>query len=97
MNYTNLIIKDGKVTIPSIFMFEHFEDVTILLNSAEKANCTVIFENENIEILPGNANTDVRYKLYAYSAIIANREIGNAYVRYVGSPNKMNWDNAKKE
>ena len=97
MNYTNLIIKNGKVTIPSIFMFEHFDDVTIFLNNANKMNCTVIFENENIEILPGEAVTDIRYKLYAFSAIIANKEIANAYLRYLGNIEKMSWDKVHKE
>lgn len=92
MNYLEFIIKDGTVTIPSIFMFEYSDEVTNFIRQAQKMNCTVRFENEDIEITPEDNYTDYRYYLFAYNSIISNREIGNAYVRYLGSPDKMSWD-----
>ena len=83
MDHLELIVKNGTVKIPSIFLFQYFEDVTIFLNHAKKENCTVIFENEGLTGKPG-----------IFSSIIACREIGNAYVRFVGNIDKMSWDNA---
>lgn len=97
MNHLELIVKNGTVRIPSIFMFEHFEDVTIFLNRAKEADCTVIFENENVEVAPNNDDFGVRTKIHIYSAMIANRELGNAYLRYLGNIDKMSWDNARGE
>lgn len=95
MNHLDIIVKDGKVTIPSIFMFEHFDEVWELINHARKMNCTLIFANENFEIAPSSDDNYTRFKVYAYTTIISNREIGNAYVRYLGSPDKMSWEKVK--
>lgn len=95
MNHLDLIVKDGTVTIPSIFMFEYPDDVTNFIRQAQMMNCTVLFENESIEIKPEDNYTEYRYYLFAYSSIISNRKVGDAYVRYVGSPDKMKWDKVK--
>lgn len=97
MNHLELIVKDGTIRIPSIFMFEHFEDVTIFLNNAKKANCTVIFDNENMTVVPGEDDFGIRTKIHIYTTMIANRELGNAYVRYLGNIEKMTWDNVRGE
>ena len=95
MNYLDLIVKDGTVTIPSIFMFEYSDEVTNFIRQAQKMNCTVIFENEEFVIKPEDDYADYRYYLFAYSSIISNRKVGDAYVRYVGSPDKMGWDKVR--
>ena len=95
MNHLDLIVKDGSVTIPSIFMFEYSDEVMNFIRQAQKMNCTVIFENENLEITPDDSYTDYRYYIFAYISIISNRKIGDAYVRYVGSPDKMGWDKVR--
>ena len=95
MNHLDLIVKDGTVTIPSIFMFEYPDEVTNFIRQAQKMNCTVIFENESFVIAPEDDYTDYRFYLAAYNSIISNRKIGDAYVRYVGSPDKMTWDKVK--
>lgn len=97
MNHLELIVKDGTIRIPSIFLFEHFEDVTTFLNDAKKANCTVIFDNENMTVVPGEDDFGIRAKIHIYTTMIANRELGNAYVRYLGSMDKMSWDNVSVE
>ena len=91
MNHLELIVKDGTVTIPSIFMFEDWVDIEPFLNHARKMNCTVVFENENLEVTPDNYDS-VRLKIDIFKTIISYREIGNAYVRYLGSPDKMRWE-----
>lgn len=95
MNHLELIVRDGTVRIPSIFMFEDYLDITEFLNYASKMNCTVVFENENITRNPSNDDTYVRSKLEMYSVMVGTREFGNSYVRYLGSPEKMNWNNVK--
>lgn len=92
MNHLEIIVKDGTVRIPSIFMFEDWIDVEPFLAHARKMNCTVVFENENITVEPNDYDS-VRRKIGLFVTIISYREIGNAYVRYLGSPDKMSWDN----
>ena len=94
MNHLEHIVKDGTVTIPSIFMFEDWIDVEPFLNHARKMNCTVVFENENITVEPDDYES-VRRKIGLFVTIISYKEIGNAYVRYLGSPDKMSWENVK--
>ena len=97
MEHVELIVKNGVVRIPSIFMFEYFDYLMSFLNHAKKANCTVVFENERIEVEPMNDDAIIRAKIHAYSSVIACREIGNAYLRYLGDIDKMTWDNARGE
>ena len=95
MNHLDLIVKDGTVTIPSIFMFEHYDEVVTFVKTARKQNCTVVFENESVTITSKMSDSDVNYKLLNYASIITNHEIGNAYLRYLGSLDKMGWDKVK--
>mgnify|MGYP003313121726 CR=1 FL=1 len=94
MNHLDLIVKDGTITIPSIFMFEDWIDIDPFIRQARKMNCTVIFENENLIVNP-NDYESARRHIGIFTTIISYREIGNAYVRYLGSPNKMTWDKVK--
>lgn len=88
--HLDLIVKDGTVTIPSIFMFEDWIDIDTFLAHARKMNCTVIFENEKIEVVPNDNESSV--KIGIYRTIIAHKEIVNAYLRYLGNIDKMNWE-----
>ena len=91
MNHLEIIVKDGTVRIPSIFMFEDWIDIEPFLTHARKMNCTVVFENENITVEP-NDYESVRRKISLFVTIISYRELGTSYVRYLGSPDKMSWD-----
>lgn len=90
MNHLDIIVKDGTVSIPSIFMFDDYLYLKQFLDHARKMNCTVVFENENVEVKP--TIDDSRFKMYVYEQMVGNREIGNAYVRYLGNIDKMSWD-----
>ena len=94
MNHLEHIVKDGTVTIPSIFMFEDWIDIEPFISHARKMNCTVVFENENITVEP-NDYEKVRMKIGVFKTMIAEREIGNAYLRYLGNIDKMGWENVK--
>ena len=95
MNYLELIVKDGEVTIPSIFMFGHYDEVVTFVKTARQQNCAVVFENERVTITPEMSDSHANFKLLNYASIIINHEIGNAYVRYLGSPDKMGWEKVK--
>lgn len=92
MNHLELIVKDGTINIPSIFMFEHYDEVVAFVEYARKQNCVVVFKNERERISPEMSDTDVRYKLLKYSSIIINHDVGNAYLRYLADLDKMKWD-----
>lgn len=91
------IVKDGVVRIPSIFMFENYEALTIFLGRAGESNCTVIFENEEIVVDPNRSDFEGRTRLLIYSNLVGNKEILNAYLRYLGDIDRMSWDRVQKE
>lgn len=95
MNHLEFIVKDGTVRIPSIFMFEDILELEAFIIHAKKMNCTVVFENEGFELLPHWENTDARFSFYVYRSMISNPNLGNSYLRYLGNPDKMSWDNVK--
>ena len=92
MNHSEFIVKDGTVKIPSIFMFKGILELESFLAHAKKMNCTVVFENEGFELSPHWENTDARFVFYVYRSMVSNRNIGNAYLRYLGNIDKMTWD-----
>ena len=94
MNHSELIVKDGEVRIPSIFMFEDWVMIDPFIEQARKMNCTIVFENENLVVEPNNYNS-VSHYINVYRIMVSNRELGDAYVRYLGSRNKMSWDKVK--
>ena len=96
ISHLDIIVKDGTVRIPSIFMFESGRDVTDFLDRCREVNCTVIFENENIKVLPDIDDGVVGAMLSMYKTIVTNREIMNAYLRYLGNLDKMGWDELKQ-
>lgn len=92
-SHLDIIVEDGTVKIPSIFMFKTSRDITQFLDKSEEMNCTVIFENENIKVFPNTDNGIVCAILAIYKQMVDNHEIGNAYVRYLGIIDKMKWEN----
>lgn len=94
-SHLELIVKDGTITIPSIFMFEDNRNLTDFLDKSREVNCTVIFENENIKVLPNVDDGVVGSILAMYKPMIDNRKVGNAYCRYLGNIDKMSWDKVK--
>jgi hypothetical protein len=85
------LIKDGEtIVIPSIFMFESNVELYPFLRACEEYNCTVFFENEKLTV-PPKSDEETRLKLLCYSTVMNCREIGNAYVRYLGGLALMQW------
>lgn len=96
MNHLELIVKDGHVTIPSIFMFEHHDEMEAFVEHARKQNCVVVFENENIKASPDNS-LSIRFKLLSYAGVMNHHEIGNDYCRYLENIKDMTWDKVKND
>ena len=93
-SHLDIIVKDGTVRIPSIFMFEDWVDIEKFLTHARKMNCIVEFENEQIEVVPNNRESTVAISIY--KTILADKKVVNAYLRYLGNPDKMKWENVGK-
>ena len=92
----DLIKEDDTISISSIFMFKDNQELYPFLAACEAYNCTVCFDNENLTV-PPNADTVTRVKLIAYASVVSCREIGDAYVRYLGNLAKMQWVDGEHE
>lgn len=92
--HDEVINKGGITRIPSVFMFESLMILQAFLHICDKQKSTVIFENENITINPGE---ETSMRLLAYSVLLENREIGNSYIRYLTKINEMSWDKIRSE
>lgn len=82
MNYEELIIKNGCLQIDTLLRFEGDNTrVFSFLCLAEKANCTVIFSNENIVIDPKEKkNTETNLLISFYNEMYQNPEILKNYI-----------------
>lgn len=89
-SHLDVIVKDGTVRIPSIFMFEDWVDIDSFLTHARKMNCIVVFENEHIEFVPNDRESTVEIGMY--KTMIADKKFLNAYLRYLGNIDKMGWE-----
>lgn len=87
----DLIVPNGKITIPSIFMFEGSDDLYPFLYGCNKSNCDVHFENEDIDVLPGVDSTIESLKLLCYTTLMNCRKVGDDYIRYLANLDKMKW------
>lgn len=94
--YIEMIRENQPVVIPSIFMFESSVELHSFLYACEQYNCTVFFTNEKLMISP-NHDTAERLHLLCYEVIIDCREVGDAYVRYLGEQSKMTWSKGEHE
>lgn len=90
-----IIVPNGRVSIPSIFMFEDATALYSFLYGCTQSKCEVHFENENIDVLPDDGKIERTAKLFCYSSIISCRKIGDDYVRYVKNKSNMNWGDVK--
>ena len=86
----DLIRKNETVTIESVFMFNDSLELYSFLKMCKDYNCTIFFENEGISI-PPNVDEVTRFKLFCYNVVLNCREIGDAYVRYMGKLAQARW------
>ena len=62
----DIIIPNGEITIPSIFMFNGADDLYPFLYGCEKSNCKVHFENEGVDVLPNEDSATRSLRLLGY-------------------------------
>lgn len=90
--HQELIVKDGTIHIPSIFMFKGgCDELFPFLYGCRKENCIVIFDNEKITV---DEDNPVEYQnLLLIMYISAMNKIGNDWIKYLGKIDDMKWDN----
>ena len=95
----NLIVENGKVHIPSIFMFKYgMDELSPFMYACKEKNCTVVFDNEELTITPhDNAIRKYNIWLCIYATMATTPRIPNNYIRYLENQDKMQWENCKKE
>ena len=91
-----LIVENGIITIPSIFMFETITQVQSFLHSCKMLNCKVNFKNEGMTATPDNYESMVSYYLIGYGGIMAHPKFAEDYIKYLFYKNEMTWDNVKQ-
>ena len=93
----DIIVPNGEITIPSIFMFNGADDLYPFLYGCAKSNCKVHFENEHIDVLPNEDSAMKSLRLLGYVSVMSCREIGNDYIRYLANLEKMQWVHSEGE
>lgn len=87
-----LIVKDGEITIPSIFMFsECHTEYYLFIHACSELNCTVHLENEGLTIKPGDDDMVRRVKELSYFQMAQCPKMVEHYLRYLLNQDKMKW------
>lgn len=91
MPHSEIVVSNGTVKIPSIFMFKGGADELFpFLYACKGKNCTVYFDNEDITVSPdSDARQNVMLSIYAMVAMMPN--IPCQYARYMLNFDKMKW------
>ena len=89
--HKEVIVKDGHITIPSIFMFDRdVLGMKLFIDCCRDMNCTVTFENEKLTVAP-QYDSDVNRQVMVYASIIASPKFAFDYIRYLQDANEMSW------
>lgn len=86
-----LIQDNGKIHIPSVFMFKGgHEELFPFLFVCRIKNCTVVFDNEDITVAP-KEDVFQNFLLSIYAHVAESPKIANDYMRYLSNLDEMNW------
>lgn len=89
----SLIVRDGNIEIPSIFMFEGGRmEYYPFLRACEAYNCTVHLANENITIKPHDDDLIRHVKEAIYFQIAETPQIVEQYIKYLLNKESTSWD-----
>ena len=95
--HINLIVKNGSITIPSIFMFgKDTGGLFLFVSCCREMNCVLHFENEGLTFKPTEYDSNMNVKLTSYMGIMGNPEFAENYMRYLFHKDDMTWDNVTK-
>lgn len=96
--YKSLVVENGKLEIPSIFMFSNQgSNFHLFLNECKNKNCTVYFKNEDLTYIPNDLDSNSNYKFMAYQAVISDTSILKNYEKYMQNLKNMTFDKIKTE
>ena len=88
--HIDLIVKNGSVTIPSIFMFgKDTGGLFLFITACRELNCTLHFENESLTFDPKEYDSAMNVKLTSYMGIMARPEFAENYMRYLFHKDEM--------
>ena len=77
-----LIVENGSITIPSIFMFNSIIEMKNFLHCCKMLNCIVRFENEDMIITPTDDGV-MDAKLASYGCVINFPKAAEDYIKYL--------------
>ena len=78
------IIKDGTISIESIYQLDGVYGVEALLQECRDKNCTIYFQNEDLTVTPEDQNsTDMRAKIHSYEMIMNYPTAAKDYFNYI--------------
>lgn len=86
-----LIVENGNITIPSIFMFTTSTEMQSFLHSCKMLNCTVYFENESMKVAPGEHDGHLSARLGTYGFVINFPKAAEDYIKYLCHKDDMIW------
>lgn len=96
--HIDLIVKNGSLTIPSIFMFgKDTGGLFLFIDCCREMNCTLHFTNEDLHFNPTEYNSDTNVKLSCYMGIMARPKFAEDYIKYLFHKDDMTWDKVEKE
>lgn len=85
------IIKDGTITVDSIYQLDGVYGVEVLLQECKAKNYTIHFLNENLIVAPEDQEvTEIRAKLHAYKMILNYPTAARHYINYVMKEHNVN-------
>lgn len=96
--HVDIIEENGKITIPSVFMFtEGNGELFRFLEVCREAKCNVRFENENVTVLWDQRDLTVNLMLTIYMTIMEKPAIAMDYFNFLTNQKNMLWENVIKE
>ena len=91
--HVDLIVKDGDITIPSIFTFgKDTSGLFLFISCCRDMNCTLHFKNENLHFNPTEYDSGTNMKLSCYMGIMAQPKFAEDYIKYLFNKDDMSWD-----
>ena len=84
-----LIVENGNITIPTIFIFATSTEMQNFLHSCKMLNCTVYFENECMKVAPGEHEGIMSARLCVYGMVINFPKAVEDYVKYLFHKDNM--------
>lgn len=94
-SHFDLIVKNGKIEIPSIFMFKNQNlELYEFLTQCRKMKCSIHFKNEDLFYDANNPYSPDNTLINIYQLVITDKNILKNYLNYLQNIDNMTWDKA---